>query len=342
MTTTERPPLPIPPVPPAGVPPLSPEEPFPGLPPRPRDAAPRPRRNWRRLVALVIGVVALCYLAAVTALYTQQRSFLFPRDPARADPSVAGIPGLEATTITTEDGETLVAWVLPPQDGKPVLLYFPGQKGNLAWPGFLERYRALSEDGDGLFVVSYRGYGGSTGMPSEAGLRADARAGYKAAAARFGADRIVVYGESLGTGVAVGLAAEAPVKGVILESPYMSTAAVAAGRYPWAPVDFLMRDPFHSDELIGKVRAPILILHGRKDEVIPFAQGQALFDLAPSPKRFVIFPDGDHNDLPDRGSIPQITMFLRDIAGPTPLPPTQTRVVREVAAAPDATPEGRD
>jgi len=308
------------------------------LPPRPPEAPPRIRRNWRRLVALVIGVAALAYLVALGALYSQQRHYLFPLDPTRADPAVAGIPGLTETTIRTEDGETLVAWVLPPQEGKPVLLYFHGQSGNLARPGRLDRYKALAADGEGLFIVSYRGYGGSTGAPSEEGLRADARAAYKAAAERFGSDRLVAYGESLGTGVAVGLAAEVPVKGLILEAPYVSTAEVGAERYPWAPVKLLMRDQFRSDELIGKVRAPILILHGVKDHIIPYAQGVTLFNLAPGPKRLVSFPDGDHVDLPDHGSIPQVAMFLRDIEGTTPMPQAQTRVVREIASEPEKVP----
>ncbi|WP_291955870.1 alpha/beta hydrolase [Chelatococcus sp.] len=340
MSDAQHPPV-MPPSPPPNLPPPPPEGSFPGLPQRPPDAPPRVRRNWRRLVALVIGAIALAYLAAVGALYSQQRHYLFPLDPARTDPAVAGIPGLTETTISTEDGETLVAWVLPPQEGKPVLLYFHGQSGNLARPGRLDRYKALSEDGEGLFIVSYRGYGGSTGSPSEEGLRADARAAYKAAAERFGAERLVAYGESLGTGVAVGLAAEVPLKGVILESPYTSTAEVGAARYPWAPVKLLMRDPFRSDDLIGKIRAPLLILHGLQDHIIPYAQGVALFNLAPGPKRLVSFVGGGHVDLPDHGSIPQITMFLRDIDGATPLPEAQTRVVREILDAPEPAPQGQ-
>jgi len=293
---------------------------------------------WRRVVAVLAVALMLVYCAAVTALYVQEDAYLFPRDPTRADIATAGIPGLEETTVTTADGERLVAWVLPPRNGKPVILYFPGQAGNLGRPGRLDRYRALAEDGEGLFIVSYRGYGGSTGTPSEKGLREDARAAYKAAVARFG-DDIVVYGESLGTGVAVGLAAEVPVKGVILEAPYLSAAAVGAERFPWAPVRWLMRNQFHSDDLIGKVTAPILILHGEKDTVVPFPQGEALFNLATAPKRLVRFPDGRHGDLPEQGSIPQIIMFLRDIAGPNPLPPAQVRTVRQVAEAPAPQPE---
>jgi fermentation-respiration switch protein FrsA (DUF1100 family) len=300
-----------------------------------RRRARRLRRGslWRRAGAAVLVLAVLAYLAAVAALYTRQDQYLFPRDPTHPDLAAAGIPGLQEETVTTADGQRLVAWVLPPRDGKPVILYFPGQAGTIGRPGRLDRYRALAEDGEGLFVVSYRGYGGSTGTPSEEGLREDARAAYRAAVARFG-DNIVLYGESLGTGVAVGLAAEEPVKGVILEAPYLSAAAVGAERYPWAPVRLLMRDQFRSDELIGKVAAPILILHGEKDVTVPFAQGEALFNLAKAPKRLVRFPDGRHGNLPDQGSIPQIITFLRDIAGPNPLPPAQTRVVREVAEPP--------
>ena len=134
------------------------------------------------------------------------------------------------STLTTADGERLVAWVVPPRTGKPVLLYFHGNAGNLGRPVRLARFRALTEDGTGLFAVNYRGYGGSTGSPTEEGLHLDARAAYGAAAERFGAGRLIGYGESLGTGVVLKLAAEAPLQAVILEAPYLSDRGGGARR----------------------------------------------------------------------------------------------------------------
>jgi len=267
----------------------------------------------RRILKL-LAIGALCAYAAVLALlYVKQREMLYPRNPARAEIASANLPGVEEMVLTAADGEKLVAWVVPPREGKPVLLFFHGNAGNFGRPIRQTRFRALTEDGTGLFAVNYRGYGGSTGSPTEDGLAQDARAAYAAAVARFGADRLVGYGESLGTGVAVKLAAEVPLKAVILEAPYLSTAAVAQQLYPFVPVGLFMHDQFHSDRVIGKVKAPLLILHGARDGVIPFSQGEALFALANPPKRFIRFPEGNHENLPAHGSVPEIRRFLADL-----------------------------
>lgn len=268
----------------------------------------------RRIVKLLaVGAIG-AYVAVLALLYLEQRSMMYPRNPARAEIASADLPGVEETVLTAADGEKLVAWVVPPREGKPVLLFFHGNSGNFARSGRQARFRALTQDGTGLFAVNYRGYGGSTGVPTEHGLAEDARAAHVAAAARFGAERLVGYGESLGTGVVLKLAAEAPLKAVILEAPYLSTVAVAQQRYPFVPVGLLMKDQFRSDQVIGKVKAPILVLHGERDSVVPFGQGEALFALANAPKRFVRFPDGNHSDLRLHGSVAETMRFLADVA----------------------------
>jgi len=267
----------------------------------------------RRILKL-LAVAALCAYGGVLALlYVKQREMMYPRNPARAEIASANLPGVEETMLTAADGETLIAWVVPPREGKPVLLFFHGNAGNFGRPIRQTRFRALTQDGAGLFAVNYRGYGGSTGSPTEDGLAQDARAAYAAAVARFGAERLVGYGESLGTGVVVKLAAEVPLKAVILEAPYLSTVAVAQQLYPYVPVGLFMHDQFHSDRAIGKVKAPLLVLHGQRDGVIPFSQGEALFSLANPPKRFIRFPDGNHENLPAHGSVPEIRRFLADL-----------------------------
>lgn len=253
------------------------------------------------------------YLASLALLYVKQRELLYPRDPARANIAAANLPGVEEVPLTTADGERLIAWVVPPRAGKPILLFFHGNAGNFARPNRQARFRALTEDGTGLFAVNYRGYGGSSGTPSEEGLQLDARAAYDAAVSRFGVDRLAGYGESLGTGVVLKLAAERPLTAVILEAPYLSTAAVAQLVYPFVPIGWLMKDQFRSDAVIGRVTAPLLVLHGGRDGVIPFAQGQALYEMANMPKRFVRFPTGGHEDLPAHGSLPEIRRFLANV-----------------------------
>ncbi|MDJ1158283.1 alpha/beta hydrolase [Chelatococcus sp. SYSU_G07232] len=284
------------------------------------------RSRALRLAFRVVLAMAAVYVVGLGLLFAQQRSLVFPRDERPVSAQSAAIPGLEQVSLKTSDGETLVAWVLPPRGDKPVLLFFHGNSGNLARPLRIERFKALTEDGTGLFAVSYRGYGGSTGRPSEEGLHRDAAAAHEEAARRFGADRLVAYGESLGSGVAVRLAAEARVKALVLEAPYLSALSVAGRRYPFVPARLMMLDPFRSDEVIGRVRVPVLFLHGERDTTVPFAEGAALYNLANPPKRFVRFPDGHHRDLIDQGAIPQVQMFLDDVAAGS-LPDTQVRTV---------------
>ena len=268
----------------------------------------------RRVLKLVLLLVLAVYAAGLGTLYLRQREMVFPRDPVRADITAAGLAGAEETSVATADGERLVAWVVPPRAGRPVLLYFHGNAGNLGRAGRIARFRALTEDGTGLFAISYRGYGGSTGLPSEEGLLQDARAAYGAAAARFGAGRLVGYGESLGTGVVLKLAAEVPLQAVVLEAPYRSTLAVAQRLYPYLPLSLAMKDQFRSDEIIGRVKVPLLVLHGERDQIIPFAQGEELYALANPPKRFLRFPAGRHTDLPQYGAAAEVRRFLADVA----------------------------
>src|SRR5215468_9855482 len=173
------------------------------------------------------------------------------------------------------------------------LLYF----GQRAMQYFPERFRDLTADGTGLVALSYRGYGGSSGAPTEAGLVNDALAAYAFTRARYPAERIVLWGESLGSGVAVALAAEKPVGHLILQSPFTSAADVGAQRYWFVPVGLLMKDQFRSDLRIGKVTAPVLVLHGDRDNIVPMALAERLYGLINAPKRFVRFAGVGHNDL---------------------------------------------
>ena len=151
--------------------------------------------------------------------------------------------------------------------------------------------------------------------PSAGGLLRDAAAAYAFTTARYGAERIVVWGFSLGTGVAVALAAEQPVGKVILEAPYTSLADVAAAAFPIFPVRLAMKDPFPSDQRIARVKAPMLIMHGARDATIPIVFGERLFALAHEPRTFVRFPDGGHNDLDANGAIETARQFINAVKG---------------------------
>jgi fermentation-respiration switch protein FrsA (DUF1100 family) len=243
----------------------------------------------------VLLIALVCYAGLVALMYFAQRALMYFPYSARMSPADAGFPQAKEVELTTADGVRILAWTVPPQPGKPVVLYFHGNGGSLAHR--VARFRRLIDDGTGLVALSYRGYGGSDGWPSEDGLIADGRATYAFARASYPDAKIVLWGESLGSGVAVALAAETDVAAVILEAPFTSAADVAFSAYPFIPVRLLMKDQFRSDARIGKVTAPVLIMHGARDRIVPFRLGQQLFALANEPKQFVRFADGGHEDL---------------------------------------------
>jgi uncharacterized protein len=256
-----------------------------------------------------IGVAALClYVGFAAVLYFTQRSLMYFPEKIHTTPAQAGLPEAEEVALTASDGQHIIAWHVPPTADKPVILYFHGNGGALHYR--VERFKKFLADGIGLVALEYRGYGGLSGSPTETGLIADAEAAYAFAAAHYSVSQIVLWGESLGSGVAVALAAQKPVGRVILEAPFTSTAAIAAIKYWYMPVRLLMKDQFHSDERIGKVTAPLLILHGVRDQIVPFAMGERLFDLANKPKYIVRFLDGGHEDLDQNGALIAVSRFL--------------------------------
>jgi fermentation-respiration switch protein FrsA (DUF1100 family) len=259
-------------------------------------------------------IVSVGYACGLAVLFFMQRALLFPvPQTVRTSPQAAGFPEAEEHVLTTADGEKVIAWHVPAKPGHPVVLYFHGNGDFLA--GFFGRFHDLIADGTGIVALSYRGYAGSSGQPSEQGLLRDAAAAYAFTAARYGADRIIVWGFSLGTGVAVALAAEQPVARLILEAPYTSIVDVAASGFPFVPVRWFLRDRFHSDQRIARVAAPLLIMHGTGDATIPIALGERLFALAHEPKQFVRFPGGGHADLDSLGAIGTARQFINAPGG---------------------------
>ena len=255
-------------------------------------------------------VAAAGYGVLLVLMYVFQRSLMYFPDTKRTPPALAGLPQAEEVALVSSDGEKLIAWHVPPRAGKKLVIYFQGNAGGLDLRA--ERFGRLTADGTGVLALCYRGYGGSTGSPSEAGLIRDALAAYDYAVARQPAARIVLWGESLGTGIAVALAAERDVGGVILDAPFSSIADVGAAAYPFAPVRWLIKDPFHSDRRIARVHAPLLIRHGEGDAVVPIRFGQRLFALANEPKRFERFAGEGHVITDERGGMDSVRAFLAE------------------------------
>lgn len=252
----------------------------------------RPLRFVLRVAAALLAVLGLGYTAICALMYASQDELLYPGYGHVSGPPAADGPPIQVVTLDTPDGERLVGWWLPPQPGQPTFLMFNGNGVGLAADG--ARWAELSLRGAGFLTVAYRGYDGSTGRPREADLIADAHLAYDWLAERVPPSDIIIEGFSLGSGVAVALAADRPARALVLEAPYSAIVDVAAATYPWLPVRLFMRDRFLSRDRIGRVDMPVLIVHGDHDTVVPIEQGRALYALARSPKRFVRVPGAGH------------------------------------------------
>ncbi len=225
-----------------------------------------------------------------------QRSVYFPSRYPDGYWELGDRFGAADVWLTTRDGVRLHAWWVAPSGARIATLHLHGNGGNISHRGM--HIRGLTAAGTALLLLDYRGYGKSGGWPTEKGLYADADAGYDHLIRQgFSPNRIVVYGESLGTSVAVDLAARRPAGGVILEAPFTSASDIAARVLPG--IGPLVMRSFNTRAKIGRVRAPILVLHGDRDEVIPFEVGQALFAAAPEPKEFWRVIGAHHSDIPE-------------------------------------------
>jgi fermentation-respiration switch protein FrsA (DUF1100 family) len=247
------------------------------------------------LLKILIGLLAGFGLIVVAAYLGQRRLQYFP-DPRRIEPAAAGLHGVREVVIKAPDGAEIVNWWGKARDEQPTLLYFHGNGGSLAERA--PRIARSMDEGWGVFMMAYRGYSGSTGSPTEADNVADAlRAFDYLIAYGVPASHILLYGESLGTGVAAQVAAARPAAGLILDAPYTSAVAVGLLRYPFLPIRQGMSDRYETDKVIGRVHMPLLILHGVRDPVIPVAMGREVLRLANEPKMMIEIPNGGHGDL---------------------------------------------
>lgn len=262
----------------------------------------------RRLVyTLVVGFFLIGIVVAVVAVF--QRSFQYFPDPARHTPGSVSLNDVKEVVLKTPDSSEVIAWYLAPAAGKPTFLYFHGNGGGL-W-NRVERFKQFRSAGYGLFMSSYRGYSGSTGHPSEYAIHADAKVAYEYLRSQgVPTSNIVVFGESLGTGVAVRLATEKDVAGVVLDAPYTSMVAVGQLHYPWVPVSFLLLDRYDSLGIIKRLHAPLLVLHGSEDRLIPVTMGKELFDAAPNPKVMEIIAGAGHGNIFVYDVMPKLQHFI--------------------------------
>ncbi len=259
------------------------------------------------------------------------RYFIYLPDRTRIDPRQAGIAGVEEVMFKAADGTKLIAWYLPAKRDMPTLLYFTGNSGNAA--NRAGKIKTVAADGYGVFVLNYRRYGGSEGRPSEAKITADAVSAYDTLRGLGVAPHdIVAYGESLGTAVATRLALQRHVEGLVLEAPFTSIVDVGRLLWPLFPLSLIMADQYRTIDRIGQVKAPLFIVHGGRDAIIPLDQARHVFHAASEPKAMTVVPQAGHNDLFERGAWDKVRSFLQRVR-PVPVPVVVKGGQIEIAAA---------
>jgi uncharacterized protein len=268
----------------------------------------------------IVFTFGFAYVLIISTLFTFQRRLIYVPDRERPTPAAFGVPEMAEIGLETADRVKLLAWWRAPVDATaPVIVYFHGNAGHLGFRA--DKVRPYLDAGYGVLLPAWRGYSGNDGSPSEAGLYLDARAAIAFLTARgFDAARIVVYGESLGTGPAVQIATEITPAALVLEAPFTALADVVAAMpaYRVVPVRLLLRDRFNNLAKIGRVRAPLLIVHGERDTLIPVALGRRLLEAANPPKEGVFPAAAGHADLYDYGAAAAILDFIGRVTGYTP------------------------
>ncbi|MEO1204910.1 MAG: alpha/beta hydrolase [Pseudomonadota bacterium] len=241
-------------------------------------------------------IIALLLVAGWVFAPSIERALMYLPDPTYVSPADADLTDVEELRLATSDGETVIAWYARARPGEPTLLYFHGNAGTLADRN--ERISKHQEAGRGVFIMSYRGYSGSTGKPSEPRNVADAKLAYDTLRSKgVAAEDVILYGESIGSGVAVQVAAEKDVGGIVLDAPYTSIVDVAEICYPRLPVRALMRDRYETLERhLPRVSAPVFVIHGEADQVIPVEMGRKIAAQAPAGGTIVTFPEAGHTD----------------------------------------------
>lgn len=259
----------------------------------------------------ILATIVVAYGLVVAAGFAMQRRLLYPVDRTYVSPAAAGLRNVTEQEIRGPDGVRVLAWYGAAKPGKPTLLYFHGNGGSLAVR--TPRIERFMGEGWGVFMMTYRGYGGSGGSPTETDNIADAVRAYDTLVTKgVAATDIVLYGESLGTGVATRLALQRPAAGLILDAPYTSIPDVAQRAFWFLPVRLLMCDRYETSRIIDKINIPLLIIHGSKDTVVPVDMGRDLARLAREPKTLVVFPNGGHSNLyiDGNGALAAVRSFI--------------------------------
>ena len=269
------------------------------------------------MTSWLVTVAALAIALVLLVRWIEPRVAFFPFQGETETPRNHGLV-YEALTLTTSDGERLAAWMMPASQPRATVVYFHGNGGNLSnWAPILAQ---IVRHGYSVLAVDYRGYGLSSGRPSERGVYRDVEATL-AHAARLNRDAPLVYwGRSLGAALAAYAASIEAPDGVILEASFASARAAVRSSPVLAGLSLLGSYRFPTTQFMKNVRAPALVLHGDRDSVIPFELGRAVYDALPGPKSFVVIRGGDHNDTvaADDGYWPAVEGFVARLTPSAP------------------------
>lgn len=276
-----------------------------------------------RRVVVILVIVTVVATGVLALLWSQQRRLIYFPAAGLVPAATAVAADGSDVVLHTDDGLELGAWFFPAPGGRraPAVLVCNGNGGDRSMRA--ELAVALRRLGVAVLLFDYRGYGGNPGRPSEQGLALDVRAAQHWLAGQPGVDpgRLVYFGESLGAAVALELAVDRPPAALVLRSPFTSLPDVGSVHYPWLPVQRLLIDRFGSIDRIGSLRAPLLVVAGDRDDIVPEKLSRRLVEAAPEPKRYVVVPGAGHNDLAllaGRQLIGEVDRFLSEhgVVGP--------------------------
>lgn len=266
-------------------------------------------------LALAVGLV-LVLVSILAIVWTQQRRLIYFPFGDVATPEALGLEGVSAVSFPTSDGLSLNGWFISPKTPDFTAIVFNGNAGNRSYRAPLAA--AFARANFAVLVFDYRGFGGNPGSPTESGLRLDARAAreYVIAQPNVDRERLVYFGESLGSAVATELAVDHPPAALVLRSPFTSLTDIGREHYPMLPVRWLLRDRYDAIGQIARVRSPVLIVGGDRDRIVPIAQTRQLYGAARDPKSLLIVDGADHNDealVHGRAMIEGVLRFLRTL-----------------------------
>ena len=262
------------------------------------------------LIKKTVNSAIIIYLILLIFLFLFQRKLQYMPMGKMWEIASYNLEGFEEERLTTSDKIKIYAWYKPAKKGKKIILYFHGNAGNMGERA--HKFSAFANQGFGVLAISYRGYYRSEGSPSEAGLMRDADAALQFLLQQnYQAENIILFGESLGSGVAVQMATKFNFAAIILESPYSSIAGVAQKKYWYAPVKLLLKDKFESIKFISKISEPVLIFHGTADKIVSYQEGKKLFDAANMPKKLITVEGAGHVDFTNEFLVEEMNNFLQ-------------------------------